>query len=271
MELIGLIAGNGDFPMAFAREARKRGYRVAAVAHRDETDPAIEAEVDSVTWVRVGQLGRIIRALKDSGVERTVMAGGINKARSLLSLRPDMRGAKLVARAAILGDDTILRAVADEIEREGISVVSSTLFLEGLLAGEGPIAGPRANAEALEDVERGFGMLDSLGAHDAGQGVMLEAGAVLAIEAVEGTDAMIERGGAFAKGRAVVVKAAKRGQDMRFDVPAVGPQTLTTMAACGATTLAVEAGASIILQREDFEARAGELAIAVIGHRRGHG
>lgn len=266
MELIGLIAGNGNFPVTFAREARRRGYRIAAVAHRDETDPAIEAEVDSVTWVRVGQLGKLIRALKAAGVERTVMAGGINKARSLLSLRPDLRGARLMTRAVVLGDDTILRAVASEIEREGISVVPSTLFLESLLVASGPVAGPAVTPEALKDVERGFELLESLGAHDVGQGAMLESGAVLAVEAVEGTDAMIERGGAFARGQAVVVKAAKKGQDMRFDVPAVGPQTLLAMASAGAGTLALESGASIILERETFSAKADELGIAVLGH-----
>lgn len=265
MELIGLIAGNGGFPLTFAREARRRGFRVAAVAHHDETDPALEAEVDSVTWVRVGQLGKLIGALKAGGVERTVMAGGINKARSLLSLRPDARGAKALARAAVLGDDNILRAVADEIEQEGISVIPSTIFLESLLAPAGPIAGPAPSPEALEDVNRGFELLTVLGPHDVGQGVMLESGAVLAIEAVEGTDAMICRGAAFAKGQAVVVKAAKAGQDMRFDVPAVGPQTLAAMSESGAGTLAIETGSSIILDRAAFDQQAAGLGIAVIG------
>ena len=139
MERLGLIAGNGNFPLLFAREASSRGCAVTAVAHRDETDPALAALVDDLSWIRVGQVGRMINCFKQAGVSRAVMVGGINKVRSLASLRPDWRGLRLIAGAAGRGDDALLRALAAELEGEGIEVVSSTLFLDRLLVEAGHV------------------------------------------------------------------------------------------------------------------------------------
>jgi DUF1009 family protein len=264
METIGLIAGNGTFPLLFARAARERGYRVAAVAHRHETLAAIEAEVDAVTWVRVGQLGRTIRALRAAGVERAVMAGGIDKARSLAAVRPDWTGLRVLRRSRGRGDDALLRGVAAELERNGIGVVSSTLFLDHVVAAPGCLAGPRPDAQALRDVRLGCEVLRALGAHDVGQSVVVEDGIVLAVEALEGTDAAVRRGGALGRGRAVVVKTAKHGQDLRFDAPAVGPATIETMVSSGARTLAVEAGAAIVLEGDRVCALAERHGVAVV-------
>jgi DUF1009 family protein len=264
---IGLIAGNGRFPLIFAREARSRGHRITAVAHRGETDEAIEKEVDELVWVRVGQLGKMIRTLKKAGVERAVMAGGIDKVRSLTQLRPDLRG-MLFLRHAITtghGDDAILRALADELEGEGIHVVPSTIFLESLLATPGRIAGPKPSSQALADVKTGCRVLDALGDVDVGQSVVVEHGVVLAVEAVEGTDEAVRRAGRLGRGGAVVVKMAKHAQDMRFDVPAVGPGTIVSMIDARACVLAVEAGATLLLDRQHLCDDAVRAGITIVG------
>lgn len=269
MQRIGLIAGNGLLPVEFAREARARGLYVAAVAHEGETHEEIGALVDSLTWVKVGQVGRLIAALKDEGVSRAVMAGGIDKPRSLGAFRPDLRAAKLVARARAkaraMGDDALLRALADELASEGIEIVPSTLFLERIIAPAGVIAGPALDAAGNQDVLTGARVLAALGPLDVGQSVVVEGGVVLAVEAIEGTDALIRRAGSLGSGTAVVVKAAKRGQDLRFDVPAVGPRTLETMVPAGVRALAVEAGRTIVLELERACALAAAHGLSFVG------
>lgn len=265
MERIGLIAGNGAFPLIFAREARLRGLHVFAVGHRGETRPELTDEVDSLVWVRVGQLGKMISAFKRAGVRRAVMAGGIDKVRSLGAIRPDWRGLRFLAAARVKGDDSLLRRLAAEFESEGIEIVSSTLFLDRLLVPTGHIAGPVPTAEVVDDVRLGCRVLATLGGLDVGQSTVVEGGVVLAVEAVEGTDAAIRRAGELGRGRAVVVKMAKPGQDMRFDVPAVGPQTIEAMAACGARTLALEAGSTIMLDGERLVALAERYGVTVLG------
>lgn len=265
METIGLIAGNGTFPLLFAAEARRRGFRVAAVAHKGETLEGLEAEVDSLEWVRVGQLGRMLRAFKKAEVTRAVMAGGINKVSSLSSIRPDLRGVMFLRKVVGMGDDSLLRQLAAEFEGEGIAIVSSTIFLERLLARKGLMAGPKPRAKALADIELGRRVLQATGSLDIGQGVVVERGLVLAIEAIEGTDAAIRRAGSLGRGSAVVLKMAKRGQDMRFDVPAVGPGTIESMRSSGATLLALEVGATLILEEEKVFAAANAAGICVYG------
>ncbi len=271
MEKIGLIAGNGTFPVLFAREARRRGYSVVAVAHRDETDPALEPEVDELVWVRVGQLGKMLRTFERAGVTRAAMAGGIDKVRQLTDVRPDVRGALFLGRAAAaarqgaMGDDALLRALADEFERRGVHIEPSTVFLESLTAPSGHFAGPVPSEEARADIELGASVLAALGPMDVGQSVVVERGVVLAVEAVEGTDATVTRGGNLGRGDAVVVKLAKCGQDMRFDVPAVGPRTIEVMASAGARTLAVQAGATLVLDSERLASLAAEHGIGCIG------
>jgi DUF1009 family protein len=266
-EVIGLIAGNGRFPLIFAREARARGYRISAVAHRGETDEAIEKEVDDVAWVKVGQLGKLIRSLKNAGVERAVMAGGIDKVRSLTQLRPDLRGVLFLRHALTSGhgDDALLRALADELEGEGISVVPSTLFLDSLIAPPGRIAGPKPASQALADVKTGCRVLEALGDVDVGQSVVVEHGVVLAVEAVEGTDEAVRRAGRLGRGGAVVVKMAKHAQDMRFDVPAVGPGTIVSMIDARACVLAVEAGATLLIDRQHLCDDAVRAGITIVG------
>ncbi len=265
MEKIGLIAGNGTFPLIFAREARSRGYGVTAVAHRGETTRQLEPEVDALTWVRVGQLGKMISTFKKAGIKRAVMAGGINKARSLASVRPDWRGLKFLRKSLGKGDDALLRRLAGEFESEGIEIVPSTLFLDKIVSSKGLIAGPAPDPAVAADVALGLRALRALGPLDVGQSVVVENGMILAVEAIEGTDAAIRRAGEIGRGKAVVVKAAKTGQDLRFDVPAVGPATIETMAGAGAAVLALEAGSTIILEAEGLVEAADSAGVSVIG------
>lgn len=266
MEKIGLIAGNGVFPVLFAREARARGFHVVAVAHVGESRSEIDQAADSVEWIRVGQIDKMIQAFRRAGVRRAVMAGGIDKVRSLSRVRPDWRALRLLGRTLARGDDALLRGLADELAIDGVEIVPCTTFLERLLFPAGLVAGPRPEGGVLDDVRLGCRVLAALGALDVGQSVVVEGGVVLAVEAIEGTDETIRRAGTLGRGRAVVVKAAKKGQDMRFDVPAVGPRTVETMAGNGARTLAVEADRAILLDGEELIALARRHDITVIGY-----
>jgi len=261
---IGLVAGNGRFPLLFAESARKLGHRVIAVAHRGETDPKLEELVPSLHWVRLGQLGKVIEALKAEGVSRAVWAGGLDKKR-IFHARPDLRGLKLLAKLKVRGDDSILRALASEFEREGIEIVAPTDFMLDRMAPHGPLGRHRPSGPQDQDVAMGMGVARSVGRVDVGQTVVLKDGIIVAVEAIEGTDECIRRGGALARRGAVVCKVAKPGQDMRFDVPAVGPATITVMREAHAEVLAVEAGKTLVLDKEELVRAADRAGIVVVG------
>ncbi|MBM4268650.1 MAG: LpxI family protein [Deltaproteobacteria bacterium] len=261
---VGLIAGNGIFPRLFARGARKAGVSVVAVAHVGETEREIEDEVSACTWIRVGELGKIIRVFRQAGCRQAAMAGGIKKARLFSGFRPDLRGAAFLARMRTLHDDRILRGIAAELESEGIQVIPSTTYLPELLPAPGVLGRKKPRARDSTDVAFGRRVARAVGAFEVGQTVVVRAGLVLAVEAVEGTDAAIRRGGELGRGGAVVVKASKPGQDLRFDVPAVGPETIRLMADVGARVLAVEAGRTLLLEREALIAAADAAGIVVL-------
>jgi hypothetical protein len=260
MPRVGLIAGNGRFPLLFARSARAQGYEVIAVAHQGETEPELSEVVAAVTWVKVGELEPMIRAFQEAGVERAVMAGGIRKAALLEHFAPDARGLAFIARLVHLGDDTLLRGLAEELESEGIRIVSSTLFLEALLASAGALT-PQVPTEAQwRDIRHGIAVAHAIGRWDIGQSVVVKSGMVLAVEAIEGTDATIQRGGSPG---AVVVKMSKPQQDLRFDVPAVGAETVRVCATVGVAVLALEAGKTLLLEKDEVlrQAQANDLCI----------
>lgn len=264
-ETIGLIAGNGRFPLIFAETARREGCRVVAVAHRGETDEEIESFADEVTWIRVGELGKIIRVFRRAGVRRAVMAGGIQKVRLFSGFRPDLRGAAFLARVGSFHDDALLRGLARELEDDGIEVVASTLFLGSILAHEGLLGHVKLRRGDWKDVALGYRVARGVGAFDVGQSVVVRDGIVIAVEGIEGTDACIRRGGALGRGAVIVVKVSKPGQDLRFDVPAVGPGTIAALAEVGGRVLAVEAECTILLDREQFLAAADAAKIVVVG------
>ncbi len=264
MNKIGLIAGNGTFPIAFARAAKEKGLQVIAVAHEGETHPELSQWVDAIFWIKVGQLGKLISIFKEQGVRDVLMAGGIKKTRLFGGGMPDLRAAALLAKMLYKKDDSILRAVATELESEGITVRESTLYLDNLLAPTGVMTRKKPSKDEQKDIEFGWEMAKEIGRLDIGQTVVVKDRAVLAVEAIEGTDETIRRGGRLCGRGAVVVKICKPQQDLRFDLPAVGMQTIKTMLEVNASCLAVEAGKTIIFDRETVAAEADRAGIAVV-------
>lgn len=265
-ETIGLIAGNGAFPILFARAAKAKGVRVVAVAMRGETQSRIASEVDALTWVRVGQLGKMIDALRGAGVRRAAMAGGVRKTRLFSGARPDWLGLRLLARQVIRPDDGLLRAVAAEFERHAIEIVDSTLYLPEMLAPVGVLSGRAPTAGEWADLRYGLRIARDIGRLDVGQAAVVKEGAVVALEAMEGTDACVQRAGAIIGGRGgVLVKVAKPDQDMRFDVPAIGPKTIEACAAAGITVVGVEAGRTLVLEAQRVIELANGCDVCVVG------
>jgi DUF1009 family protein len=262
---LGLIAGNGKFPLIFAAEAKRAGYRVIAAAHRGETEDAIAKAADEVTWVYVGQLGRIIRCFQRAGVTEAVMAGGIRKVKLFGNFRPDVRGARFLAKLTSREDDALLRGIADELANEGIRVLESTLCLSHIISAEGVLTRRSPRPKEWEDIRLGFTTAKEIGRLGIGQTVVVKNRVVLAVEAVEGTDAAIARGGALAKGGCVVVKVSKPQQDLRFDVPAAGVETIRRLHEVGGSVLALEAGKTILLEKEALLRQADAYGISVVG------
>ena len=264
-ERLGLIAGNGRFPIIFADNARALGYHVSAVAHEGETDPELANHVDRIHWIKIGQLNKLIKAFKDDQVHQAVMLGGIKKTHVFTTVRPDFRALALAARLALWKDDDILRELAKELEKEGITICESTFGLEGILADEGPLTARVPSDKEWEDIRYGWEVAHDIGRLDIGQCVVVKDRVIVAVEAVEGTDEAIKRGGQLAKDGAVVVKRCKPQQDLRFDLPAIGPRTIEIMASVNASVLAIEAGRTIILDRDVMLKNAKSARIAVVG------
>jgi len=262
---IGLIAGNGALPRLFARAARGRGLSVIAVGHLGETDPELASEVDALHWVKVGQVARIERLLREAGVEEAVLAGGFSRMRAVQQMRPDVGLFRIATRLRSFRDDALLRAAADEFQSAGIRIVAPTELLREILAPEGHLAGPPLDAAQERDVALGEEVATLLGRADVGQTVVVKNGHVLALEAVEGTDACIRRGAELGGPGVVVVKRSKPGQDDRFDLPAVGPGTLEVLRDVGGRVLVVEAGRTLLLEGDRLVRLANERGITVIG------
>jgi UDP-2,3-diacylglucosamine hydrolase len=261
---IGLIAGSGRFPLLFAETASRRGVEVVAVAHRGETDPELEEAVAEIAWVHPGELEGIIQTLKGAGVRRAVMVGGIAKPRLFKDIRPDARALKVLARLPELRDDLILRALADELEGEGITVVESTLYLDEIVPAPGVLGARVPTGQEWGDIRFGFRAAKVIGQFDIGQSVVVRSGCVIAVEGIEGTDATIRRAGQLGGGELVLVKVCKPTQDTRFDLPAVGPATIDALAQAQGRALAVEAGRTITLDRDEMVKRANAADIAVV-------
>lgn len=267
-KIIGLIAGRGDLPKAVAAEAKDKGFRVVAVALDHLADRKLASHVDEIEWVNVGKLSTIIESLKRSGADRAVMAGKVPK--SLLykgNITPDLRAMKLLFTLKDRSDDSILLAITKELEKDGITLLNTTDFCQDILAPEGILTEEGVTKDEWEDIRFGWKLAREMGRLDIGQTVVVKGKAVMAVEAIEGTDEAIRRGGSYAGEGAVVVKISKPNQDMRFDVPVVGLDTLKAMVEVKARVLAVEAGKSILLGRERLLKEADEAGISVVGHR----
>lgn len=265
IETIGLVAGSRALPLIFAREARKHGIkRIIAVAAEGETDRSIEEVADEVIWLRVGQVGKMIRAFTDRGVKHCVMLGLIAP-KNLFDVRPDMRGIGVLMRLKEKNAHTIFGAIADELAKDGVELISAKPWLGTIIPGHGYQAGPRLTPEQSEDVAFGYRMAKEVSQLEIGQCVVVKKGTVLAVEGFEGTDKCLTRGGELAgrDGGAVAVKVAKKNHDIRFDIPCVGPMTLEVCAAHGIRVLAVEAGMTLLLERDDTEALAKQLRVTL--------
>ncbi len=262
---IGLIAGGGQFPLLFADAARARGRRVVAIAHVNETLPELGQRTDVIFWVKLGQLGRIIEHFRRQGVRETVFCGTITKTRIFRDVLPDLKGLALWNRIDARQDDAILRAVAATLEEEGIRVLASTCYLEHLLFPRGILTRKQPSREQMEDIRFGWRIAREIGRLDIGQCVVVRDRSVLAVEAIEGTDATIRRGGELAGKGAVVVKLKKPGQDFRFDLPATGVATVKTLASVRGSVLAVEAGQSLLFDRRAMVAAADRAGLVVVG------
>jgi DUF1009 family protein len=266
MEKIGLIAGIGELPKAVAAEAQEKGFRVVAVALEHLADKTLASHVDEIKWVNVGKLGTIIESLKHAGVRKAVMAGKVPKA--LLykgNVTPDLRAMKLLFTLKDRSDDSILLAITKELEKDGIALLNTTDFCQGMLTPEGTLTPEGPTKDEWKDIRFGWKIAREMGRLDIGQTVVVKDRAVMAVEAIEGTDEAIKRGGSYAREGAVVVKISKPQQDMRFDVPVVGLDTLKAMVEVGARVLALETKKSILLQRKRFLKEAEEAGISVVG------
>jgi DUF1009 family protein len=267
-ERIGLIAGSGRLPELFVQGAQRQGLAVFAVGHQGETDPALAQRVRSLDWVRVGQLSKLASLLRRRGVHRAVMAGGISRVRTFTEARPDWGCLAVLAKLRSFRDDALLRGIADYLASRGIEVVAPTPFLAGQLVPEGLLAGPPLHPAQERDIALGFEVARRLGEADVGQTVVVKNGLVMALEAVEGTDAAIRRGGKLGGAGVLVCKRCKPGQDERFDLPAIGLKTLEVMREVGAQVLAVEANKTLLLDTEALVRAAQAWNISVVGQRK---
>ncbi|MEC8973769.1 MAG: UDP-2,3-diacylglucosamine diphosphatase LpxI, partial [Verrucomicrobiota bacterium] len=239
LQSLGIIAGSRELPLLIAREARRQGVaRIVAVAFRDETSPEIDSVADEVEWLRVGQLSKLIKAFSSRDVRHCVMAGQIAP-KNLFEFRPDLKTAAMLFRLKERNAHTIFGAIGDELSKGGVELIEATPWLGQAMPGPDFHLGPRLTAQQRNDIALGYRLAKEVSRLEIGQTVVVRAGLVLAVEAVEGTDAAIRRGAELSRGGAVVVKASKPGQDLRFDVPAVGPGTIALMAEVGASVLAV--------------------------------
>jgi hypothetical protein len=266
---IGIIAGGGQFPYLFAEAAKKAGREVVIIGHKGETHPDLEAIADCFCWVKLGQLGKIIKFFQKEQVEEAVFLGTITKTRIFRDVLPDLKGISLWNKIDVRQDDAILRAFAGELEKEGIRVLDSTLYLQHLLFPAGVLTRKKPTAGQRRDIDFGFQMARAIGKLDIGQCVVVRDMAVVAVEAIEGTDAAIKRGGALARENAVVVKVKKPDQDFRFDLPAIGPTTIESMQEVRAAVLAVEAGQALFFDRETVISQADKAGIVVVGVQEG--
>jgi len=263
MKRIGLIAGSGQFPLIFSRAAASKGYAVYAIAFVKETGPELANCVDALEWLHLGQLNRLIKFFKKNRVQEAVMLGAITKTRMFTDVRPDLKAISLMAGMRHTHDDGILSAFADVLEKEGIRIRPSTFLLPELVAREGCWTTRKPTRSERADIKLGWEMAKAVGRLDIGQCVVVKGGSVLAVEAIDGTDATIRRGGALGKGGAVLVKVCKPIQDTRFDMPAVGATTVAAMAASGVSVLAIEADKAVVFEQDEMIELADRKRIAI--------
>ena len=263
-EKIGLIAGNGRFPFLVAQEIKKRGSAVIALGLKEETDPELEKAVDKIIWVNLGEFQKLIDSLKSEKISSVIMAGQVKHSQLFANLKLDFRAIKLLGKLINKKTDTILGAVAKEFEHEGIKLLPSHEFLKHLLPKKGLITGPGLSKDEQKDVDFGQKIAKGVAGLDIGQTVVVKDQAVLAVESIEGTNECIKRAAKFAGPGTVVVKVAKPNQDFRFDLPVVGPGTADVLIECKCRVLAIEAGATLMIDSEELISRLKSPGISLV-------
>ena len=260
----GLIAGNGKFPFLVVEGAKKQGASLAVVAIKEETDERIEEIAEKIIWVGIGQLGKMISFFKQEGVEQAIMAGQVRHIQIFSGALPDLRMLRMLWNLPQRNTDALIGGVADEMRREGIELIDSTYFIQDKLAKEGVLTKRKPDETERGNVEYGLRIANEIARLDLGQTIVVRARACIAIEAMEGTDAVIKRAGELAKGKLTVVKVAKPNQDMRFDVPVVGVPTIEEMIKAGATCLCLTARKTLIFDEEEMLGLANRRKISII-------
>ena len=262
----GLIAGNGQFPLLVLEAARSRGIEMVVAAIREEASPELEARAARLHWLGLGELSRLIRVFKQEGVSRALMAGQVKHTQIFSALRPDWKLMQLLFSLKEKNTDALIGGVAKVLLDEGIVLEDSTVFLEPLLASPGSMTRRSPTPEEQRNLDYGLKVARGLAQYDIGQTVVVADCACVAVEAMEGTDAVIRRAAELAGGKPLcVIKVAKPNQDMRFDVPVVGLPTIAVMQQCGATALSLDAGKTLLFDREELLARADAAGIAILG------
>jgi DUF1009 family protein len=250
IQALGIIAGNGVYPRFLADGARKaRVDKIVAAAFTDETDPTLEQHVELIEWMRVGQLGRLLKFFRSHDIHHAIMAGQIAP-KNLFDLRPDLKALMLLGKLKERNAESIFAAIADELAKIDVDLLPATTFLEDSLARSGLIAGPKLSPRQEHDVDLGWDVAKEIARLDIGQTILIKNGTIVAVEALEGTNEAIKRGGTLAREGAVMVKVSKPNQDMRFDVPVIGVETIRVAAASGVRVIAVEAGKTLLLERD---------------------
>ena len=263
-EKIGLIAGSGQFPILFSKTAISKGFFVYTAAYVNEADRKLSQLSEKIQWLHLGQVNRLIKFFRQNNVSRAVMLGGVRKTRLFTDVKPDMKAISIIAGMRHTHDDAIMRAFANSLEKEGIKIEASTFLLPELLATEGVWTRRKPSRSEKKDITLGFSIAREIGRLDIGQSVVVGGGSILAVEAIDGTDATIRRGGLLGEGEAIVVKVCKPNQDFRFDVPSVGVQTIETMSQSKVRVLAIEAGKTVVFDREEMIRTANDKEIAIV-------
>jgi len=263
-DLLGIIAGNGVYPRLVADSARKAGAKkIIAAAFTGETDSALAQHVDVIEWLRVGQLSRLLKFFREQKIHHAIMAGQIAP-KNLFDLRPDWKALLVLAKLKQRNAESIFVAIADELAKVDVELLPATSFLEDCLAPRGLIVGPKLSRREKQDVDLGWKIAKEIARLDIGQTVIVKNGTVLAVEAFEGTNDAIKRGGALARKGALMIKVAKPNQDMRFDVPVIGIETVRVATEAKIRAVAVEAGKTLLLEREAIVDLAGRAEISIV-------
>jgi len=263
-ETLGIIAGNGVYPRLIGDAARRAGVkRIVAAAFTDETDPILEQHVDVLEWMRVGQLGRLLKFFRSHGIHHAIMAGQIAP-KNLFDLRPDLKALMLLGKLKERNAQSIFAAIANELAKIDVDLLPATTFLEDSLAQSGLIAGPKLSPRQEQDVELGWNVAKEIARLDIGQTVIVKNGTIVAVEALEGTNEAIKRGGILAREGAVMIKVSKPNQDMRFDVPVIGVETIHIASESGVGVIAIEAGKTLLLERDAVVDIANRAKVSIV-------